>query len=73
MAHYRDYPEYLATPMFKAIRATAMRRSNGKCACGELATEVHHTQYPPWGAFDGAKNLVPICHPCHCETEGKEK
>lgn len=65
--------DYLRHPIYRAMRAAAMRRTNGRCSeCGDLATEVHHVRYPkPWGAFDTPSNLNPICHACHCRLEGK--
>jgi hypothetical protein len=73
MQPYNGYSEYLAHPVFKAVRAVAIRRANGLCACGAPATAVHHPdrRYPPWGMFDVASNLEPICHSCHCREHGK--
>lgn len=71
---YRTYNEYLRHPVFLAARWIAMRRAKGLCKCGERATEVHHANgYPPWGMFDVASNLTPICHECHCKEHGKER
>lgn len=65
--HYRTYNEYLQHPLFRIVRAAAMRRAKGICErCGKArASEVHHLQYPVWGAFDGPANLVAVCHDCH--------
>lgn len=72
MRPYLTYQEYLSHPVFKATRAIAMRRVNYLCKCGRRATEVHHPNgYPPWGMFDIATNLEPICHTCHCGEHGK--
>lgn len=75
MAHFHTYQDYLKHWVFKAMRETAMRTTGGRCAkCGALATEVHHLSYPkPWGAFDVPKNLLPICHECHCKEHPEEK
>lgn len=71
---YETYSEYLRHPIFLAVRAVAMKRNHGLCQdCGQLATEVHHLQYPPWGTFDVPSHLRPICHACHCLIEGKEQ
>jgi hypothetical protein len=73
IVQYRTYPEYLQHPVFRAARAVAMRRAGGRCACGAIATEVHHHHgYPPWGMFDVPSNLRPICHQCHCVEHGKD-
>lgn len=70
---YRNYAEYLRHPRYRAVRAEALARTNGRCAvCGAVATEVHHLRYPPWGTFDAPENLLPVCHPCHCQIEGKD-
>ena len=73
-AFYGTYSEYLKHPVFRAVRAVAMRRTSGLCArCGAVATEVHHVQYPPWGTFDVPSHLEPVCHRCHCLIEGKDE
>ena len=70
---YRTYAEYLKHPLYRAIRAEAIRRVDGKCqCCGAPVTEVHHLRYPPWGEFDVVDNLLPVCHICHCIIEGKD-
>ena len=69
---YRTYSEYLLHPVFRAARWIAMRRTQGLCACGHEATEVHHANgYPPWGMFDVPGNLTPICHVCHSKFHEK--
>jgi hypothetical protein len=71
---YRTYVEYLQHPRFRAVRAEAMERAKWRCQrCGARATEVHHLRYPTWGEFDVVENLLPVCHQCHCQIEGKEK
>jgi hypothetical protein len=69
---YRTYPEYLRHPIYLAARAVAMRRAQGLCKCGAMASEVHHMKYPLWGTFDVPSNLRPICHACHCLEHGKD-
>src|SRR5262252_7280776 len=70
---YQTYDEYRHHPVFLAARDVAMRRANYRCRCGAVATEVHHLKYPPWGTFDVPSNLQPVCHPCHCRIEGKDR
>jgi hypothetical protein len=66
------YDEYRQHPVYRAARAVAMRKANGRCRrCGAPATEVHHLNYPSWGTFDVPSNLEPVCHACHCQIEGK--
>lgn len=71
---YATYEEYLRHPLFRAIRRIAMDKAEWICQrCKKArATEVHHLKYPPWGEFDTVDNLLPVCHRCHCEIEGKE-
>lgn len=69
--HYAE--DYLTHPIYRAIRAVAWKRTQGRCEqCGQPATEVHHQRYPqPWGVFDTPGNLQPVCHACHGQLEGK--
>lgn len=70
---YDTYEQYLRHPVFLAARAVAMRDANYRCLrCdGAAASEVHHLHYPPWGTFDVPSHLMPVCHQCHCDLEGK--
>lgn len=73
---FRHYEEdYLTHPIYRAIREVAWNRAKGRCErCGAPASEVHHRRYPqPWGSFDTPGNLQAVCHPCHCQIEGKSK
>lgn len=69
---YRSYREYLAHPVFLAVRQQVMARSGGWCElCRNVsATEVHHRIYPDWGAFDDPNGLIAVCHQCHCKAHG---
>lgn len=71
---YPNYEAYLRHPKFRAIRAAAMKQARGVCqhCLKRPATEVHHLRYPKWGTFDEVENLLPVCHECHCEIEGKD-
>lgn len=73
--HFKSYEEYLSHWLFRAVRATAMKKANFLCVrCGAKATEVHHKRYPkPWGTFDGPDNIEPICHECHEEEHRRKK
>lgn len=70
---YQTYSEYLRHPVFRIVRAVAMRRAKGVCEkCGKAsASEVHHLKYPVWGAFDGPSNLLAVCHNCHSAEHHK--
>jgi len=72
---YLTYQEYLNHPTYQAIRAQALERAGGTCErCHEgQVSEVHHTQYPPWGTFEeNADHLLAVCHRCHCQIHNKE-
>ena len=71
---YRTYPAYLATPEFRAIRATVFDRAAGTCErCkARPPRDAHHVRYPRWGTFDVPDNLLALCRECHCEIHGKE-
>ena len=64
----RDYADYLASPIWAAIRRRVYRRAHGICeACGERqATAIHH-----WGytlkAMQGRNlnALQAVCESCH--------
>jgi hypothetical protein len=83
---FNSYREYLNSPVFRAARALAIRDAKGKCLrCGGPVSEVHHPEYPPleplyedrtfpaFCTFDVPSDLEPVCHDCHCLTEGKAK
>lgn len=71
---YRSYAEYRTTRLFRIARDVAWRRSRGICEQCRRApvSEVHHLQYPVWGAFDTPSNLIAVCHDCH-NTHHPEK
>jgi len=73
MRHYREYSTYLNHWLFKSVRAVVFARAKNSCElCGAVATEVHHTQYPAWGAFDTPNNIMAICHECHKKIHGRK-
>jgi hypothetical protein len=65
------YDEYLASPLWKAIRARVLKSAAYKCACcPSRATEVHHRDYRPRvlrGEDDSP--LVALCRNCHHEVD----
>jgi hypothetical protein len=69
---YRSYREYLAHPVFLAVRKQVFERAAGICELCQLAiaTEAHHRIYPAWGTFDHPDALVAVCHECHCKAHG---
>ncbi len=71
---YSSYREYLAHPIFVAIRREVMIRAGWICEACRMAeaTAAHHRVYPAWGTFDRPEFLLAVCHPCHCKIHGKE-
>jgi hypothetical protein len=64
---FTSYKAYLASNLWKDIRAKAMEDAGGKCArCGNDADQVHHTEYS-FEALRGdcPKSLVALCRGCH--------
>lgn len=61
------YATYLASPLWKKIRARVMGRDGGRCrSCSGRATEVHHGSYDRLTMAGGADhNLYAICRACH--------
>lgn len=74
---FDSYKAYLASDLWKSIRATVLKRDKHAClVCGERATEVHHKSYK-MDAIVGAKtlSLMSLCRNCHVTIEfsGQEK
>lgn len=61
-----SYREYLASDLWKTIRARVLKRDNETCCCGNRATQVHHREYSP-AVMTGHNDamLVSLCKPCH--------
>jgi len=68
-----DYPSYLASALWKEIRARILLRAHGKCErCNaEAAVAVHHRSYriTVLRGFDD-EQLVAICNDCHEREHG---
>ncbi len=65
---YGSYAEYLASPLWRQIRAKVLGRAKGKCHICKTAppTQVHHRSYHAYvlsGMALGRLNAV--CRPCH--------
>jgi hypothetical protein len=64
---YASYKAYLASPLWKSIRARVLRRFGGKCrGCGRRANQVHHHHYP-LEVLSGRsiEGLSAVCGNCH--------
>lgn len=68
---FNSYPEYLASDLWRSIRASILHRDNRKCRmCSKQATEVHHASYAKdvmLGENHGL--LASVCNDCHCVIE----
>lgn len=68
---FRSYQDYMASPLWRKIRAKVLPRAGGRCAfCGERATQVHHRAYT-YRVLKGQKPnlLVQCCGDCHKDIE----
>ena len=71
---YNSYAEYLASPLWKAIRARVLAASPECSACPRKATQVHHQRYTEpvlRGQLDHC--LSPVCGSCHKKAEFGER
>ncbi len=65
------YEAYLATALWKTIRARVLARDHTTCqACRKKATLVHHKSYDR-DVLDGNRDesLVSLCKRCHKDIE----
>lgn len=68
---FDTYADYLASNLWKKIKADVYRRKGKKCfLCGEPASEIHHNRYH-LNDLRGKKLkfLNPICRVCHDAIE----
>lgn len=71
---FASYADYLASPLWQAIRARFIGKGRQCLRCGRPATEVHHKRYSVdvlRGASSGA-GLIAVCHECHKRCEFRE-
>ena len=60
-----DYPEYLKTEHWRAVRYRAMQRARWQCqACGKDAVDADHMTYDRRG-FERPEDVMALCRPCH--------
>ena len=71
---YTSYSDYLESPLWRSIRARALRPGAWCVSCGCKATQVHHTRYARVD-LDGTclQHLLPVCGPCHRRAEFSTK
>lgn len=71
---FRDYRDYLASPLWREIRARVLRKRPECRLCGGTATQVHHTKYLK-GDLYGTRldNLIPLCGGCHRRIEFRDR
>lgn len=68
---YSSYREYLASPLWKKIKARLFKVCD-RCPCGAPATEAHHRTYKRRyleGRGKLHKFVVPVCRSCHQSIE----
>lgn len=65
------YKQYLNSPDWQELRRSALARTDGFCQfCGEIATQVHHVNYPKRFGDEHPHSLIPICDRCHSISHG---
>lgn len=64
---FPDYAAYLHSELWASIRRRVLARDKGRCcACGEQATQVHHSKYTSHAmAGQGMKHFHSVCRACH--------
>lgn len=67
---FESYAEYLASPLWKAIREAKIAVDPNCEICNEKADHVHHLSYKP-SVLRGQKRywLVSVCKKCHHKIE----
>lgn len=71
---FANYAEYLASDLWKSIRAKAFRKKRNLCKlCSGPGQVLHHLSYSRT-VLEGRHNskLVIMCHKCHKEIEFDE-
>lgn len=68
---FRNYKEYLRSPLWKGIRAKVFATKGKVCElCDRLADIVHHNWYGVSDLLGGRMcNLHPLCEQCHERIE----
>ena len=72
---YATYKAYLASPLWKSIRARVLRRFGGKCkGCGRRASQVHHHHYTREVLTGRSiEGMSAVCGNCHEGIEFHEE
>lgn len=66
-----EYRQYLVSSAWQEQRNYALERTSGFCQfCGEIASQVHHVQYPKRFGNEHPHSLVPVCERCHNISHG---
>ena len=63
---FKSYDEYLASPLWKKIRAKAYARCGTCRLCPAKADNIHHASYE-YKVLRGVspQKLIPLCRSCH--------
>lgn len=70
-AGFPSYHDYLASKLWRIIRAAVLFRDNRKCyKCQGKATQVHHTTYSVKTLLGWRlSKLLSVCDSCHRDAE----
>lgn len=61
---YETYKQYLGSPLWRRLKQEALAAHPDCWACGNIATEVHHSKYTTQALLVG-DGLVSVCRSCH--------
>ena len=67
---FRSYEEYLASALWRSIKARVLKTAAECLSCGARATALHHTAYDlDTLRGNSTSSLVPTCRRCHNKAE----
>ena len=74
MSRRDEYKKYLQSSDWLENRDFALDRTSGFCQyCGEVATQVHHVQYPKQFGEEHPHSLIPVGKRCHSISHGVQE
>lgn len=76
-AQQRNRETHTNKSIYNSKRWAVLRRSvlfnHPLCACGEIATDVHHIKDIDKGGDPWSRaNLMALCHPCHSKITRRD-
>jgi hypothetical protein len=69
-----SHREYLKSPLWKSIRARAIKHYGEVCGkCGQYGNDVHHLTYDRVGGEELIEDLQVLCRDCHEAIHAMER